>query len=183
MIPGTTFGLDYDYETNYREISRHFKDEGKGNWVLMPIVPFDPYENDLKENEFPPLPPSFKDEHYLGTDTAGRDVLARLVYGFRTAISFSLLLLVLNYIIGISVGCSMGFFGGKFDLLFQRIIEIWSNVPFLYIIIIIASIVVPNFLMLILIMSIFGWMGITWQIYKEKARDYVLAPRALAART
>ena len=79
----------------------------------------------------------------------------------------------------------MGFFGGKFDLLFQRIIEIWSNVPFLYVIIIIASIVVPNFLMLILIMSIFGWMGITWQMrtitYKEKARDYVLAARALGA--
>lgn len=185
MIPGTVFGLEYDYETNYRELAQQFKKEGAGNWVLMPVVPFDPYENDLKENEFPPLPPSFEEKHYLGTDTAGRDVLARLIYGFRTAISFSLLLLFTNYVIGISIGCAMGFLGGKFDLFFQRIIEIWSNVPFLYVIIIISSVVIPNFFMLIVIMAIFGWIGITWTMrtitYKEKARDYVLAARALGA--
>ena len=185
LIPGITFGLEYDYETNYRELAAHFKAQGDGNWALMPIVPYDPYENDFKENGFPPFRPSIKEKHYLGTDTTGRDILARLVYGFRIAISFSLLLLVFNFAIGISIGCAMGFWGGKFDLFFQRIIEIWSNVPFLYVIIIISSIVVPSFFMLIVIMAVFGWIGITWTMrtvtYKEKAREYVLAARALGA--
>ena len=185
MIPATNFGLEQDYETNYRELKQRFRDDNVGNWVLMPLIPFNPFENDLKENEFPPLSPSFKEKHFLGTDSAGRDVLARLVYGFRMAIFFSLLLMVVNYILGISIGCAMGYFGGKFDLFFQRIIEIWSNVPFLYVIIIISSIVAPNLFLLILIMALFGWMGITWTMrtvtYKEKARDYVLAARALGA--
>ena len=185
LIPGITFGLEYDYETNYRELAAHFKTRGNGNWALMPIVPYNPYENDFKEDGFPPFRPSIKEKHYLGTDTTGRDILARLVYGFRIAISFSLLLLVFNFVIGISIGCAMGFWGGKFDLFFQRIIEIWSNVPFLYVIIIISSIVVPSFFMLIVIMAIFGWIGITWTMrtvtYKEKAREYVLAARALGA--
>ncbi len=184
MIPAHTFDLEQDYETNYRELKQRFREAQKGNWVLMPLVPFNPYENDFKENEFPPLPPSFKEKHFLGTDSAGRDVLARLVYGFRMAIFFSILLLVVSYILGISIGCAMGYFGGKFDLFFQRIIEIWSNVPFLYVVIIISSIV-SNFFILILIMAFFSWMGITWTMrtitYKEKARDYVLAARALGA--
>lgn len=185
MAPGTTFGLDYAYETDYRELKRRFRDEGKGNWVLMPIVPYDAYENDLREDRYPPFPPSMKERHYLGTDTVARDVLARLVYGFRIAIFFSLLLLLTNYTIGISIGSAMGFWGGKFDLIFQRIIEIWSNIPFLYVIIIISSIVVPNLFMLILIMAFFGWIGMTWTMrtvtYKERAREYVLAARALGA--
>lgn len=185
IIPGTTFDLDYGYETNYRQLDRGFEAQKNGNWVLMPIVPYDPYENDLRDDEYPPFPPSIKDKHYLGTDTVGRDILARLVYGFRIAIFFSLTLLFVNYFIGISIGSAMGFWGGKFDLFFQRIIEIWSNVPFLYIIIIVSSIVVPNFLMLILIMAFFGWVGVTWTMravtYKEKARDYVLAARAMGA--
>jgi len=185
MIPGTTFGLDYEYETNYRELKRRFQDEGRGNWVLMPIVPYGPYENDLREDEYPPFAPSMEEKHYLGTDTVGRDIVARLVYGFRIAIFFSLLLLLANYTVGISIGSAMGFWGGKFDLIFQRIIEIWSNVPFLYVIIIISSIMVPNFFMLILIMAFFGWIGMTWTMrtitYKEKAREYVLAAKALGA--
>lgn len=185
MTPGTTFGLDYAYETNYRELKRRFRDEGEGNWVLMPIVPYDAYENDLREDDYPPFPPSIKERHYMGTDTVGRDVVARLVYGFRIAILFSLLLLLANYTIGISIGSAMGFWGGKFDLIFQRIIEIWSNIPVLYVIIIISSIVVPNLFMLILIMAFFGWIGMTWTMrtvtYKERAREYVLAARALGA--
>ena len=185
MIPGTEFDLDYKYETNYRQLADQFKTNGHKNWVLMPPIPYDAYENDLKEDQFPPFPPSWQEKHYLGTDTIGRDVAARLVYGFRFAIFFSLLLLVFNYVVGVSIGCAMGFFGGKFDLIFQRIIEIWSNIPFLYVIIIISSIVVPNFFMLIVIMAFFGWMGITWTMrtitYKEKAREYVLAAKALGA--
>lgn len=185
ILPGTVFGLDYDYETNYRELKARFAAEDKGNWVLMPVVPFNAYENDLREDAFPPFPPSAASRHFLGTDNTGRDILARLVYGFRIAIFFSLALLFTNYTIGVSIGCAMGYFGGRFDLFFQRIIEIWSNVPFLYVIIIISSVVVPNFLILILIMAVFGWIGMTWTMrtvtYKEKEREYVLAARALGA--
>ncbi|WP_319404628.1 ABC transporter permease subunit [uncultured Desulfosarcina sp.] len=185
IIPGKTFGLAYDYETNYRDLADHFQRQKTGNWVLLPPVPYSAFENDLQPDILPPEPPTFQRRHYLGTDTSGRDVLARLVYGFRIAILFSLGLLVTTYAVGISIGCAMGYFGGWFDILLQRIIEIWSTVPFLYVVIIISSIVVPNFWWLIAIMVIFGWMGVTWTIrtvtYKEKARDYVLAAKALGA--
>ena len=185
IISGTTFGLDYEYETNYRQLAEDFTKEKSGNWMLMPPVPFNAYENDLRQDQFPPFAPSLTEKHYLGTDAVGRDIVARLVYGFRIAIFFSLTLLLVNYTIGISIGSAMGFWGGKFDLFFQRIIEIWSNVPFLYVIIIISSIMVPNFFMLILIMAFFGWIGITWTMrtvtYKERAREYVLAAKALGA--
>jgi len=183
MIPGSVFGLGYEYETNYKDLKKKFKNTS--NFVLLPPVPYNPYENDLKVNQYPPFPPSFKEKHFLGTDNVGRDILSRLVYGFRTAIIFSFVLLILNYTIGITIGCSMGYFGGKFDLIFQRIIEIWSNIPFLYVIIIIASIVIPSFMILLLIMAFFGWIGITWVMrtmtYKEKEREYILAIRSLGA--
>jgi microcin C transport system permease protein len=185
IIPGTEFGLDYPYETNYRELSKQFKKEQNGNWMLMPLVPYNAFENDLKENKYPPFPPSFSEKHYLGTDTVGRDMVARLVYGFRIAILFSLALLISTYIIGISIGCAMGFWGGLFDLFFQRIIEVWANIPALYVIIIIASIISPTFSILLLIMVLFGWTSMTWTMrtitYKEKAREYVLAAKAMGA--
>lgn len=185
LNPGTTFGLDYAYETNYRELRAKFKEEDQGNWVLMPPVPYNAFENDLKVGSYPPSPPSFEDEHYLGTDSTGRDILARLVYGFRIAIAFSGLLLTFNYVAGIIIGCAMGYFGGAFDLLFQRVIEIWSNIPFLYVIMIVASVVVPSFLTLVIVMAALGWMQLTWNMrtstYKEKSREYVSAARALGA--
>ena len=185
MIPGKFFGLDYEYETNYRELQEKFRAKNSDNWVVMPIVPYGKLETDLKEDRYPPFPPSFQEDHYLGTDNVGRDIVARLVYGFRIAIFFSLILLLANYSIGISIGIVMGYWGGKFDLFFQRIIEIWSNVPFLYVIIIISSIVVPNFMMLVLIMAFFGWINMTWTMrtvtYKEKEREYILAAKSLGA--
>jgi microcin C transport system permease protein len=184
-LPGRTFGLDYDYETDYRDLSRRLDAAGAADWVLMPPVPYGPYSTDLRDDAFPPFAPSWREGHYLGTDTVGRDVLARLVYGFRIAIFFSLGLLLVNYAIGVSIGCAMGYFGGRFDLFLQRVIEIWANVPFLYVVIIVSSIVVPSFTMLILIMAFFGWIGITWTMrtvtYKERTRDYVLAARVLGA--
>ncbi len=184
FIPGTTFGLGYDYETNYRDLRALFAENGAG-WVLMPPVPFNAFENDLRESAYPPYPPSIATRHFLGTDTTGRDVVARLVYGFRIAIGFSMVLLLCNYLIGVAVGCAMGFWGGAFDLFFQRVIEVWSNVPFLYVIMIVASIMVPTFWTLTFVMVLFGWMSMTWYMrtstYKEKARDYVMAARALGA--
>ena len=189
FLPGTTFGFDYAFETNYRALAARFAAErvahpnARRNWVLMPVVPYDPLESDFKSGVYPPYAPSA--DHWLGTDTTGRDIVARLLYGFRTAMAFALLLLAMNYVVGVALGCLMGYYGGWFDLLFQRLIEIWSNVPFLYVIMIIASIVVPNFFTLVLVMVAFGWMSMTWYMrtaaYREKAREYVLAARALGA--
>jgi microcin C transport system permease protein len=186
VIPGRTFGLDYEYETNYRELKHQFEeDSDSNNWILLPLVPYSPYENDFRDLDYPPYAPSLSDSHYLGTDVTGRDILARLVYGFRLAIGFSLILLFFNYLIGVSIGSLMGFWGGAFDLFFQRIIEIWSNVPFLYLVMIIASIITPGFWTLVGIMVLFGWMSMTWYMrtvtYKENAREYVMAARAIGA--
>ncbi len=185
MMPGNFFKQGYAYETNFRELQTQFEEDDGGNFVILPLVPYNAFETDLRETEFPPFPPSFKDRHYLGTDAIGRDMIARLVYGFRVCITFSLFLLVMTFLIGISLGCLMGYLGGKFDLIFQRLIEIWSSIPFLYIIMIVASITVPNLTILIIISVVFGWMGLTWYMrtttYKEKSRDYVMAAKALGA--
>ena len=185
VIPGDTFGLEYAYETNYRELRQHYRDSGSNNWLIMPLVPYNPLETNFLDTGFPPYAPTIEHSHYLGTDSSGRDVAARIVYGFRIARSFSLLLLIFNYLIGVSVGSLMGFWGGTFDLIFQRLIEIWSNVPFLYIVMILASIITPGFWTLVFIMILFGWMSMTWYMrtatYKEKAREYVTASRALGA--
>ncbi|MCV5244802.1 ABC transporter permease subunit, partial [Escherichia coli] len=90
------------------------------------------------------------------------DILARLVYGFRTAMGFALLTMAVSYAIGTAVGCAMGFWGGKFDLFVQRLIEVWSMVPFLYVIMILVSIVQPTFTLFVAINVLFGWMGMTW---------------------
>ena len=186
IIPGHEFGFEYAYETNYRELKQKLAAKGDG-WVLLPPIPYGPYETLLEPGNYPPTPPDWQARHYLGTDTVGRDIAARLLYGFRTAMVFSLILLLCNYLIGVALGCLMGYWGGAFDLIIQRLIEIWSNVPFLYVIMILASIIRPDFWLLILIMVMFGWMGMTWYMrtatYKERARDYVLAARALGATT
>jgi len=186
MIPGTEFGLDYGYETDYRALQALYREKDEpGSWVIMPLVPFNAYENDLKFNSYPPFPPSFSQRHFLGTDNVGRDILARLVYGFRTALGFSVILLLFNYSIGICLGCAMGYFGGKFDLAAQRILEVWSNIPFLYVVIIVSSIVVPSFMVLLFIMAFFGWIQMTWVMrtmtYREREREYVLAARSIGA--
>jgi microcin C transport system permease protein len=193
MIPGTIFGFDYAYETNYRDLKTRFaSDPAADSWVLMPLVPYNEYENDLAEYQddagnqiYPPFPPSLKDKHYLGTDVVGRDIVARLVYGFRICMGFSLILLLCTYSIGIILGCIMGYWGGKFDLILQRVIEVWSNVPFLYIIIIIASVRPPTFAILTGVTAFFGWMGMTWYMrtttYREKSREYVLAAKTIGA--
>jgi microcin C transport system permease protein len=184
QIPGHKFGLDYEYETNYRQLEKLFSQQ-KDNWLIMPLIPFNATENDFDTGIYPPAPPSFKDRHYLGTDSAGRDVLARLIYGFRIAILFSITLLIVEYGVGVLIGCYMGFRGGWFDLLFQRLIEIWSNIPFLYVVMIMSSIITPGFWSLVLIMALFGWMAITWYMrtatYKEASRDYVLAAKMMGA--
>jgi len=192
QIKGKTFGLDYEYEANYRDLKRKFQEDGSSNWVLMPLVPYDPFEMDYaKTGTFGFSAPSFADGHFCGTDKTERDVLARLLYGFRIAMIFSFGYLVLIYLIAICAGCLMGYFGGKTDILGLRLVEIWANVPFLYMVIILVS-VMPGWLgvgwqvaSLLFIMVLFSWTGMTYYVraavYKEKARDYVAAARVLGA--
>lgn len=183
---GTDFDLEYSSEADYRDLQVKFSQIDNGNFVIMPIVPWNPYEQDFS-GDFPPLAPSLITKHYLGTDVIGRDILARLVYGFRIAMGFALMTMAISYVIGTLVGCSMGYFGGKFDLFVQRLIEVWSMVPFLYVIMILVSITQPTFTLFVAINVLFGWMGITWYMrtmtYKESAREYVMAARALGAST
>lgn len=186
VYSGKTFGLESSGEANYRLLQLALKDKNNGDFAILPLVPWNPYEQDFS-GEYPPHAPSAYSKHYLGTDVIGRDILARLVYGFRTAMGFALITMIIAYSIGVTVGCAMGFFGGKFDLIVQRIIETWSMVPFLYVIMILVSIAQPTFMLFVLINVTFGWMGITWYMrtmtYRESAREYVLAAKALGAST
>lgn len=187
VYSGKTFGLDYAYETKYRELQLKFEQDGGDNWVVMPIIPYNPYENHYVEGEYPPTAPSFADKHYLGTDTYGRDVAARLIYGFRLAMGFAFLVMGICYAIGVTVGCFMGYWGGKVDLFGQRIIEIWSQLPGIYVIMIIVSIFGSNFWLFVMIIVMFNWTAMTWYMrtltYKEKAREYVMAAKAQGAST
>jgi len=186
---GETFGQDYQYEADYRELKKKFAEPGNPNWVLMPLVPFGPNESVYREGSFPPYPPSFESEHYLGTDPLGRDVLARLVYGFRIALGFSLALMVCTYLLAIAIGCAMGYFGAWLDLFGQRLMEIWSNIPFLYVVIILASTIPPNvgpttrIGSLLFVMVIFNWVGMASYMrtasFRERARDYIAAARVI----
>ena len=188
---GRDFGLDYDYEVNYRQLAALWNSEGSSNWVLMPVVPYNAFENHAPDDVFRPSPPSLEQRHFLGTDTTSRDVLARLFYGTRIALVFAITFMVSVYLIGIVVGCAMGYFGGLFDLIFQRFIEIWSNIPFLYMVIIVFSIIPATFsisariAMLLTVLVLFSWTSMTYymrtETYKEKSRDYVAAARVLGA--
>jgi microcin C transport system permease protein len=187
FYPASAFGVDAIGEPNYRQLRDRFKQEGAGNWVLMPLYPYSPTEALLDLPGFPPHTPQVP--HIFGTDDRGRDVFARLAYGFNVSLTFALLVLVMSESFGVFVGAVLGYFGGAIDILGQRLIEIWSSLPFLYTIIIVSSIVVPvylpgrnlvaqpSFWMLIVILSIFQWVSITYYIrgefYREKAKDYV----------
>ncbi len=189
---GKEFGFDYDYEVNYRALAERIAAEpDSDNWVIMPIVPYDPLENCYPGEPFKPRAPTTTEGHYLGTDQINRDILARLVYGFRNALIFSSAFLVFTYLIGITIGCLMGYFGGWFDLLVQRIIEVWSNIPFLFVVIIVASVIPAgigmNLWILLGIVVLFSWTSMTYYMrsvtYREKARDYVHAAQVLGAGT
>ena len=172
---GSIFGQDVPGEANYRQLQQQWTETD--NWIIMPIYPFNPYEdftnNENKMYEAPSL------THWLGTDDTGRDVFARMCYAFNISISFAFLLTVVNYIIGISVGGAMGYFGGKFDLFFQRFIEIWSSLPILFVVIILSSILKPSFVLLIFIYTMVNWIFLTYymraEFYREKSKDYVSA--------
>jgi microcin C transport system permease protein len=171
----------FDAEANYRNLQKDW--EGTDNWLLMPPIKFNPIENDFSYETPPPHPPDGM--HLLGTDSQGRDVLARLIYGFRISMLFSLALVLVSKVIGVTVGSFQGYLGGLFDITSQRFIEVWSTLPFLYVVVLVATFIPPNFWVLLIVMAIFQWIGITYymrtEMYREKSREYALAARALGA--
>lgn len=249
---GSAFGQTANFgEANYRLLAARFAAEKKGDWVLLPPVPYNRTESadDFEEDRIraayamgdfswdagavsggdpeyrgdddegyrgdedevgivsdeeaaairaPPFPPSA--HHWFGTDNRGRDLLVRLAYGFNVSMTFALILVVATYAIGVTVGGVIGYYGGKIDLLGQRLIEVWQTIPFLYTVLILsaalsdslpyrpdlASILQPRFILLIIVMAAFSWMGTTYYVrgefLREKARDYVSAAVACGTR-
>tara|TARA_Y100000590_G_scaffold470576_1_gene666519 strand:- start:4859 stop:5893 length:1035 start_codon:yes stop_codon:yes gene_type:complete len=176
----TYFGGDFETEADYRD--PYVKDliNSKG-WMVWPIIPYS-YNTIIRDLEVPvPSPPTKK--NWLGTDDQARDVVARLLYGFRISILFGITLTFFSMVIGVSAGAVQGYFGGKTDLIFQRFMEIWSAIPTLYVLIILASVVQPNFWWLLGILLIFGWMGYVGVVRAEFLRarnfDYIRAAKAM----
>ncbi len=283
---GVDFGQNEESEANYRQLQQNWKDSESDNWVLMPLIPWDPVldsqdlmKAQLEQREngkyylpgkdapysgnaytyyledesqrhmmfkfrqgvqkgrsegfaingdrvvkehweegqrvsreffgdmdattfdaakvtpitvvlYPPLAPSFKDGHYLGTDTQGWDIAATLFGGFQVVLKAALLYLTVSYAVGLTIGCLMGYFGGKFDIISQRFIEILANIPFLYVVMIINNRLEPDqrtIGVIVGVMCIFSWIGMTFYMrtatYREKSRDYVAASKLLGAST
>lgn len=155
--------------------------------IVMPLYPYSPQEQLLDLAGAPPHAPFQKDGPPLGTDQAGRDVLSQLLYGFRASLAFGLGVALVGTFVGLLVGGAMGYYGGWVDLITQRIIEIWGSIPFLFTVMILASVLQPGFWSLaVLLVVLTGWVPITvymrGEFYREKARDYVQAARALGIR-
>ncbi|MEH6812710.1 MAG: ABC transporter permease [Motiliproteus sp.] len=178
--PETDFGGFLETETDYRDLEVIEMIEESG-WMLWPLIP---YSYDSINFELPsPAPSAPTSENWLGTDDQGRDVTARLIYGFRISVLFGLILTIFSSIIGIAAGAVQGYFGGWTDLLFQRFIEIWSGLPMLFLLIILASIIEPSFWWLLGLMLAFSWMGLVGVVRAEFLRarnlEFVRAAKAL----
>ncbi|MBM3582705.1 MAG: ABC transporter permease [Alphaproteobacteria bacterium] len=176
----TDFGGDFPTEAYYRDPFLKNKIEEKG-WMIWPPVRYS--YNTIDRNLSVPAPAPPSREHWLGTDDQARDVVARLIYGFRVSVLFGLALTGLSSVVGIAAGAVQGYFGGRTDLYFQRFIEIWGGLPTLYLLIILASVVEPNFWWLLGLMLLFSWMALVGVVRAEFLRgrnfDYVRAARAL----
>jgi len=175
------FGGYFDTEADYKDdfIASRLKEES--NWAIFPINPHS-YDSINISNSTPnPARPSI--HNYLGTDDRGRDVLARLIYGFRLSVLFAFVLTAIGIIIGIFFGAIQGYFAGRVDLYMQRFIEIWSSMPELYILIIFSSLFEPSIFLLIVLLSLFGWMSLSdyvrAEFLKGRNMEYVVAARTL----
>jgi microcin C transport system permease protein len=181
MYPETVFGGDFDTETDYRDPYIRNRLTADGNMVVFPPNPHIFNSINLELDRPTPAPPS--PENFLGTDDRGRDVLARLIYGFRLSILFGAALTAVGTLIGIAAGAVQGYFGGRTDLFFQRFIELWGSMPELYLLIIFASIFKPSMLLLLILLSLFGWMGLSdyvrAEFLKGRNMEYVKAAKAL----
>lgn len=179
--PETAFGGVFETSPDYSSPFMRERLARAGNWALYPLNPHDFNSISYYTDRPFPAPPSA--QNWLGTDDRGRDIFARLVYGFRLSVLFAIGLTAVATAIGIVLGALQGFFGGRFDLLFQRFTEIWNALPELYLLIIFASIFQPSIWLLIILLSLFGWMGLADYVRAEFLRgrnmEYVTAARAL----
>lgn len=178
QYPANIFREKSNGEANYRQLKARIKSENNSNFVLMPLYHYGPNENLLDElNQPPPTPPSAK--NIFGTDDRGRDVFARVLYGFNVSVTFGLAVTIFSFLLGVLFGGISAFYGGLTDIFFQRAVEIWSALPFLYIVIVLSSLITPGFSMLIIILALLNWVGITLyvrgEVLREKTKDYVFA--------
>jgi microcin C transport system permease protein len=178
--PETAFGGVFETATDYTDPYLRDLINADG-WVLEPLIPFGYRTIDFNLGQPAPAPPSAR--HWLGTDNQGRDVLARLIYGFRLSMLFAIALTMVSTVIGVAAGAVQGYFGGWVDLTFQRFIEIWGGLPQLFILIIVSSIVIPGFWTLLLVLLLFSWTALVPVVRAEFLRarnlDYVRAAKAL----
>jgi len=181
VYPETVFGGDFESEADYKDEYILEKLRQDGNFVVFPFNPHSYNSINLTLDQPVPSPPTR--QNLLGTDDRGRDVLARLIYGFRLSILFGFALTIIGTLLGIIAGAVQGYFGGRTDIFFQRFIEIWGAMPELYLLIIFASIFKPSALLLLILLSMFGWMGLSDYVRAEflKGRnlEYVKAAKAL----
>jgi len=179
--PETTFGGFFPTETNYRDPFVIDLIEEAGGWMLWPPIRYSYDTVNLNTPSPAPSPPTI--DNILGTDDQARDVAARLIYGFRISVLFGLILTLFSTVIGVMVGAVQGYFGGWTDLLGQRFIEVWTSVPQLYLIIIIAAVIEPSFWVLLSILLLFSWVALVGYVRAEFLRgrnlDYVMAARAM----
>lgn len=179
---GREFGQPFDEEADYAELRNDESFRSQAFWLSTPI-PHSPNTANLDQVGTPPYGPDIGRGHWLGTDRLGRDLFARLLYGFRLCMLFSLTLMIISAFLGVVIGGIQGYLGGRTDIVLQRVIEIWSALPFLYVVILIGSIYGRNFAVLIFVMSLFYWIGLSYYMRGEflKMRDqtYVRVARAL----
>jgi microcin C transport system permease protein len=179
--PETTFGGDFATPTDYLDPFIRQKLSEKGNWALYAPNTYGPKTLNYFAKLPNPSPPSA--DNWLGTDDRGRDLLAQLIYGFRVSVLFALALTTSGVALGVVTGAVQGYFGGKTDLAFQRFIEVWSAMPELYLLIIFSAVFAPSISLLLILLSLFGWMGLSDYVRAEFLRnrqmDYVRAARAL----
>jgi microcin C transport system permease protein len=182
---GNNFGLDATDVPNYKELQKSpafYKD--KTNFIIFPPIPYGPNESLLRLSGNPPTPPTT--QNWLGTDDRGRDILTRLLYGYRISFSFALLITMVSMTLGVIMGALQGYIGGFFDLSMQRLIEIIAALPFLYIVIIIGSSLGTSFVTLLIIFALFDWIGISFfirsEFFKLRETQFVEAARALGVK-
>ena len=177
----TRFGGMFETEADYKDDFMQDLIRKKDNWAIFPLNPNSYNTINLNNSTPNPAPPSV--HNYLGTDDRGRDVLARLIYGFRLSVIFALVLTIIAVVIGIFFGAIQGYFVGRTDLFLQRFIEIWSSMPELYLLIIFSSLFEPSLSLLIILLSLFGWIGLSdyvrAEFLKGRNMDYVIAARTM----
>jgi microcin C transport system permease protein len=202
--PETAFGGDFETAADYRDPFLQKLIADKGGFMVWPLIRYSYHTHNLDLPTPAPSPPTWMlteeqckpvvakkklkscsdlEYNWLGTDDQGRDVVARLIYGFRISVLFGLILTIISSIIGVAAGAVQGYFGGWTDLLFQRFIEIWTSIPSLYLLLIISSVLVPGFFVLLGILLLFSWVALVGLVRAEFLRgrnfEYIQAARAL----